>query len=747
MNKPRILIVEDDSLVAFDLQRIILGLGYEVTGMVALGREAIAIAAAQAPDAVLMDISLQGSLDGIETARLIKEQSDIPIIYVTAYADSKTLQRAKLADPFGYVLKPFDDEIIRVTLEMALYKHKIARELQVNQDRLRLIVEHLPIGAVYREDDTILLNKAVEEMTGYARSEINTPDQWFSALFGKNAATARDYYKADRQANFADPRTVPVTRKDGQIRLIEFNGYKSEQGEVWLLNDITERQQAEKQLRFQADLLDQVNDTIVVLDNAGRIVYWNRGAQQLYGWTAAEVMGQPLTAAYDHRWLNPGDKQAANTALATMGVWQGEIVHIKKDGTEIFVESSTSRLVNEQGEVVGLVAVNRDITERRRLEAQLLESLKMDTIGRLAGGIAHDFNNLLTVMIGYTDLALANLPADHQARPDIIHIQKSAVRAAKLTGQLLAFSRQQMIEPQLVSLNHLILNLKEILQRLIGEDIELVTKLTAETDLVKIDPHQFEQVLVNLAANARDAMPAGGKFILETTLVPLDRHEVLRFDGLSPGSYVVLAAGDTGTGISQEILTHLFEPFFTTKEVGKGTGLGLAMCHGIVKQTGGDIKVYSELNQGTTFKIYLPKVNAPSLPTLQTPDVTIRPGSETILLVEDEAVVRNIAFEALSRLGYTVLSAPTGTEALTIVEGRLDDIDLVVTDVVMPQMSGRQLAEKLQALRPALKVLYMSGHTETAMLNQGFSNTGVAFLAKPFTPNLLAYMVREVLDT
>jgi PAS domain S-box-containing protein len=493
--------------------------------------------------------------------------------------------------------------------------------------------------------------------------------------------------------------------------------------------------------------LDQVNDTIVVLDNAGRIVYWNRGAQQLYGWTAAEVMGQPLTAAYDHRWLNPGDKQAANTALATMGVWQGEIVHIKKDGTEIFVESSTSRLVNEQGEVVGLVAVNRDITERRRLEAQLLESLKMDTIGRLAGGIAHYFNNLLTVMIGYTDLALANLPADHQARPDIMHIQKSAVRAAKLTGQLLAFSRQQMIEPQLVSLTHLILNLKECLQRLSGEDIELVTKLTAETDLVKIDPHQFEQVLVNLAANARDAMPAGGKFILETTLVPLDRHEVLRFDGLSPGSYVVLAAGDTGTGISQEILTHLFEPFFTTKEVGKGTGLGLAMCHGIVKQTGGDIKVYSELNQGTTFKIYLPKVNAPSLPTLQTPDVTIRPGSETILLVEDEAVVRNIAFEALSRLGYTVLSAPTGTEALTIVEGRLDDIDLVVTDVVMPQMSGRQLAEKLQALRPALKVLYMSGHTETTMLNQGFSNTGVAFLAKPFTPNLLAYKVREVLDT
>ncbi|MBI1878262.1 MAG: response regulator [Chloroflexi bacterium] len=628
MNKPRILIVEDDTIVAFDLKRISLGLGYEVIATVALGREAITIAATQAPDAVLMDIALQGSLDGIETARLIKAQLDVPIIYVTAYSDSKTLQRAKQVNPFGYILKPFDDEIIRVTLEMAFYKHKVVREL-----------------------------------------------------------------------------------------------------------------------KFQADLLAQVNDAIVVLDNTRCIAYWNRGAERLYQRTAAEVMRRPLADAYGHRWLDPADEQAANAALHATGVWQGEIVDVRKDGAEIYVETVTSQLINEQGEVIGQVAVNRDITERKRLEAQLLESHKMETIGRLAGGIAHDFNNLLTVMIGYTDLALTTLPADHGVRQDIMQIQKSAVRAAKLTGQLLAFARRQMIEPQVVNLNHLILNLKELLQRLIGEDIELVTTLTDESGLVKIDPYQFEQVLVNLAANARDAMPTGGQFILETAHVILDQREARHFNGLLSGNYVLLTASDTGIGISQDVLPLLFEPFFTTKEVGKGTGLGLAMCHGIIKQIGGDIKAESKLGQGTTFKIYLPKVDVPSLPILQTPELTVRPGSETILLVEDEALVRGIALKALSRFGYTVLSAQTGSEALALVHDRLSEIDLVVTDVVMPQMSGQQLVAKLRALQPDLKVLYMSGYTESAMLNHEISHTGAAFLSKPFTPDLLAYKVREVLDT
>lgn len=642
MNKPGILIVEDDSIVAFDLQRIVLGLGYEVIGLVTLGREAVAIAAAQTPAAVLMDIALGGSLDGIQTAQLIKKQADVPIIFVTAYSDPKTLQRAKLVDPFGYVLKPFDDEIIRVTLEMALYKHQISQELKESQQRLRLMVEHF---------------------------------------------------------------------------------------------------------KFQANLLAQVNDAIIVLDNDNHIAYWNKGAERLYHWTATEVLGLRLSDAYDYRWLNPADEQAAYAALAASGVWRGEIVHLKKDGSEIYVETSTSRLVNEQGEMVGLLAVNRDITERKQLEAQLLASQKMESIGRLAGGVAHDFNNLLTVMIGHIDLSLATLPSDHPARQDILQIQKSARRAAKLTVQLLAFARRQMIESQVVNLSQLILNLKDILQRLIGEDIELVTAFTASPGLVKLDPNQFEQVLVNLAANARDAMPTGGKFILDVTHITLDQPAVRHFDGLPPGQYLVLTASDTGTGMPPEVLPHLFEPFFTTKEVGKGTGLGLAMCHGIIKQIGGDIKVYSELGRGTTFKIYLPQLDLPAPTSLQTPELATHSGSETILLVEDEAMIRSMAHKALSRLGYTVLAAETGHEALNLAHERLDEIDLVVTDVVMPQMSGQQLAKKLQTIRPSLKVLYMSGYTENTIGQHGLADTGTAFLSKPFTPDMLAHKVREILDT
>ena len=422
---------------------------------------------------------------------------------------------------------------------------------------------------------------------------------------------------------------------------------------------------------------------------------------------------------------------------------------MQRDGTHKSFLWNATRLTDRAGESPQLLVIGQDISELRRLEHQLLLAQRMEGIGRLAGGIAHDFNNLLTAILGHAEMAQDDVAPTDPARGNIAEITRAAQRAADLTRQLLAFARRQIIEPRIVDLNGLVLNVDRMLRRLMGEDIELVTVQDPDLWRVRIDPGQFEQVLVNLAVNARDAMPGGGTLVIETRNVHLDDEFARQHTTVQPGPHVLLAVSDTGVGMDPEVLAHIFEPFFTTKEVGKGTGLGLATCYGIVKQNRGSIWVDSERAIGTTFRIYLPRAEAvlPASEPAEPRAVEQPRGSETVMLVEDEVLVRNLAADALRRHGYQVLSASTGLEALDLAGQILHPIDVLVTDVVMPQMGGEQLAVRMLSERPTLKVLFISGYTDVAVLQHGTLVTATALLQKPFTPGQLVHRVRELLDT
>jgi len=510
----------------------------------------------------------------------------------------------------------------------------------------------------------------------------------------------------------------------------------------------TRHERAERALREANEHLAAVIQSsplaIYTLDPTSTVLTWNRAAEALYGWQAAEVIGRPLPTigqdVEDHGRLR--DRVLRGEALR--GV---EVTRRRKDGTLVNISLSVAPLHDAAGQVTGMLSLAADITEMRQLEVQYRQAQKMEAVGRLAGGIAHDFNNLLTAIIGTTALVLEDRGLESRVRVDIQEIEKAAKRAAGLTRQLLIFSRQQVLEPRALDLNALVGDLEKMLQRLIGEDIELRTKPAAALGAVRADPGQLEQAIVNLVVNARDAMPQGGRLTIETADVELDRSYVTRHVPTQPGPYVLLAISDTGVGMDGATKARLFEPFFTTKDPGRGTGLGLATVYGIVKQSGGYIWAYSELGHGTTFKIYLPRVPQTAEPPETTPSPpTPAHGSETLLVVEDQEEVRNLTQRVLEARGYTVLAAGDGAEALEILAQHPNQIHLMITDVVMPGMNGRELAQHACARWGDLKVLYVSGYTGEAVLQHRLLEPGVAFLQKPFTPDVLARKTREVLD-
>src|SRR5213079_1806540 len=419
----------------------------------------------------------------------------------------------------------------------------------------------------------------------------------------------------------------------------------------------------------------------------------------------------------------------------------------RRDGRLLTVQLSVRAVRNAAGRVEYYETFVRDVTDQRRLQQQVLQSQKLEAVGRLAGGVAHDFNNLLTVITSYSDLVLEGLAPGDAKRDDLEQVRKAADGAAALTRQLLAFSRQQVVEPRVVSLNTVVEGLQKILRRVIGEDIELAITLSPDLESVRADVGQLEQVLMNLVVNARDAMPTGGRLTVETANVEHDPEYARDREAAAVRRFAMLAVTDTGCGMDEATKARIFEPFFTTKETGKGTGLGLATVYGVVKQSGGDIWVYSEPGQGTSFKVYLPRVTEAPEPTRPGPAAAapLR-GSETVLLVEDDEMVRTLTRRMLEARGYTVLSASRGEDALGVVERHDGPIDLLVTDVVMPGMSGRAVAQRLLELRPGLKVLYLSGYTDDAIVRHGMLEPGIAFLQKPFSADALARKVREVLD-
>jgi signal transduction histidine kinase/CheY-like chemotaxis protein len=500
-------------------------------------------------------------------------------------------------------------------------------------------------------------------------------------------------------------------------------------------------------------IVNSLASGIITLDLEGRVVTLNGAAEALLRCTLPEVRGRPCAEAL------PVAGELVALLLSTLATRSGTAGTVALDGAgsgpgtagrpvpPVPVEVTTATLKGGEGQDLGVVAVLRDLSAVRQLEDQLRHAQKMEAVGRLAGGVAHDFNNLLTVITGRTQLLLLRLPPGNPLRRDAELVEETARRASVLTRQLLAFSRRQILQPRVVSLNEIVKGLESMLGRLIGEDIMLTTRLGPAAGSILADPGQIEQVIANLAVNARDAMPLGGQLTIETAAVELDASFASQHVGVEPGPYVRLVVRDTGIGMDEGTKAHLFEPFFTTKEPGKGTGLGLATVYGIVTQSGGHIRAESELGRGATFVIDLPRV-ASRAGARPASAVTVRApeGSETVLLVEDEPHVRDLARDILHRQGYTVLEAENGDEALRIGRQHPGPIHLLVTDVVMPRMGGRELAEHLTAGRDETRVLYVSGYTDDVLVHRDVLSTATAFLEKPFTPTSLASKVREVLD-
>jgi len=542
---------------------------------------------------------------------------------------------------------------------------------------------------------------------------------------------------------------------------LEFSKEEIEQKVAERTADLTrenlERRQAEERLRKSQGQLAQAQHIAHLgsweWDLVENMVRWSEETQRLYGRPTEDANYTP-DAAMAH--VHPEDRTRLRKVLAEAIISRQPFtcvyrVLLEDDDVRV-MQTRGEAMVNDRGEAIKLYGVVQDITEATRAqealsrsEAQLRQSQKMEAVGRLAGGVAHDFNNLLTVIGGYCEISLQSLTGQHPLQRNIVEIQKASERASSLTGQLLAFSRKQVLQPRVFQVNDVVQSMEKMLQRLIGEDVELSISYGAGLGHVEADPGQIEQVVMNLAVNARDAMPRGGKLTISTANVTVDQKTSFRKRTLEVGDYVMLAVSDNGVGMTEEVKSHLFEPFFTTKGLGKGTGLGLATCYGIISQSGGDIRVYSEPNEGTVFKIYLPRTDREPMSAANMEPQVLPGGSESILVVEDDAAVRRLAVTILRGRGYQIQECNNAFEALELLRKDVH-FDLVLSDVIMPRMSGKELSDRIKQQFPRTKVLLMSGYTDDALAHHNVLDEGLFFLEKPFSPSRLARKVREVID-
>src|SRR6185312_3336358 len=546
---------------------------------------------------------------------------------------------------------------------------------------------------------------------------------------------------------------ITALHRDGREFPVELTVTPIRLGDHWLfgafVRDLTEAKHAEQALRRSEasyrGLVEHAAYGIYRATADGKFLMVNPALFTMLGFPSADDL-LTMDASRDV-YVDPSARTRILARCEQFGSAIEEVAWSRRDGSVITVRLNGRPVRAPDGTIECFEFIVDDVTEQRALEERLRQTQKMEAVGRLAGGIAHDFNNLLTAILGSVDFLRRALGPEHPEHAETEEIQKAAVRAADLTRQLLAFSRQQVLAPKVLDVDALVTNLEKMLRRLIGEDVELRFVAKASRAAVLADPGQLEQVIVNLVVNARDAMPRGGKLTIETAIVDLDAGYAWEHGTVEPGRYVMLAVTDTGVGIDRAAQARLFEPFFTTKEFGKGTGLGLATVYGIVKQSGGYIWVYSEPGQGATFKVYLPRVEPAGEPAAAPqPPARAPGGTETILLAEDEAAVRTLARRILEKHGYKLLLAATGRDGVQVAEQHAAPIDLLVTDVVMPEMGGRELAQRLTARQPGLKVLFLSGYTDDAIVHHGVLDAGVALLQKPFKPDDLVRKIRAVLD-
>ena len=598
-------------------------------------------------------------------------------------------------------------------------------------------------------------NDALLQMLGYTREELQSGRlRWIDI-------TPPEFLHLDELAlaeiarvGHCRPFEKEYIRKDGtRVPIIIAGASFTEEPRrgVSFIVDITERKQAERELaareaRFRT-LIAYNSDMLMMLDRHNVVSFASDGWARTLGWAPEELVGLPALSHLIHPEDLPTAAEELGRCLASAGEPQRSELRMRhKDGSYRLVECVARNLLADPA-IEAVVANVRDITDSRALQLQLAQAQKMEAIGRLAGGIAHDFNNMLSGILGFAGIVASELRSGDPLAADVAEIITAAERASSLTRQLLAFSRKQILTPRLLDLGVQLQTLEKMLRRLIGEDIEMEIAVTPKLGLVKVDPAQIEQIVLNLVINARDAVASGGKITLETANVELDAEYARQHIDVVAGAFIMLAVTDNGAGMERHVRERVFEPFFTTKGVGQGTGLGLATVFGIVKQSGGHIWLYSEPGRGTTFKIYFPRCfDAPEDEDMMAPREAPERGTETILLVEDEPGVRAFAKRALQRAGYVVLEAENGGEALLIVEQHAGVIDLLLTDVVMPRMSGKALAQRLTALRPGLRVLFMSGYTENAIVHQGVLDEGTDFISKPIALEVLLARVRAALE-
>jgi PAS domain S-box-containing protein len=711
-------------------------------------------------NAILLDLNLPDS-EGMSTfLRARAEAAHAPIVVLTGLADEEVAARAVREGAQDYLVKAeVDGPLLYRSIRYAVERHTSDETIRRSEALYRSLVEGSIQGVMIHVDGVIrLANQALATMLGLERAEdlIDRPVWEFVAPQDRDMAQA--YAKARREGRPAPNNfELHLLKRDGSVILLECmaSTISWEGGPATLATvvDMTERKRAEQGLRASEERFRQIAENIkeaflIVELDGYRPLYLSRMWEEIWGRPLDEAYRNPLA------WVQAVHRDDAGVVAETrQAIEKGEAISrnfrvVRPDGSIRWVRARAFPVYNTHRELYRVVGLVEDITDVRRTEEQLLQAQKMEAVGRLAGGVAHDFNNLLTAILGYSELVLQDLGPDHPSSLDVKEIRAAGQSAENLTRQLLAFSRRQILQPQTLDLNEVLTRVDGLLQRIIGEDIELTMKLTAPLGRVSADPGQIEQVVLNLAVNARDAMPNGGRLTIETANVVLDEEYVSHHQGAATGPHVMVAVTDTGTGMDADTQQRLFEPFFTTKEPGRGTGLGLATVYGIVTQSRGSIWVYSELGHGSTFKIYLPvttdEVKAP--PAAEGSPTSLS-GTETVMVVEDQLEARSVICETLRRRGYTVIEAINGPDA--IVKGRQPEIgiDVMLTDVVMPGMGGRRVAEVIRATRPNLRVVYMSGYTDSAIVDHGILEPGVTFVQKPFATDTLLRKIREVLDT
>ncbi len=770
MHKATILIVEDDAILAMVLQKMICQLGYAVAGPFAFGEEAIAFLPGSQVDLILMDIELAGDMNGVTTAEILLRTADIPVVFLSGFSQSELLAQAKTISPYGYLVKPVSDQALAATLEMSLHRHKVDMELKESrnalaksEEKFRTVADHIYDWEYWRAADGsfVYISPSSERVTGYTPEEFYQDPGLLATIIHpddqkKFAQHIEDVVKGAAK-NDVQTLNLRIIHRGGKECYIEHicrevcNQDGILMGRRVTNRDITERKQAEEALRAYyrqtADIMASISDAFFSLDDNLVVTYFNAAAEKTLGKTADEVLGRPLFdvfpgargSVFERNYRQAAQEKLAmsfdvNFNVAPYENWYEVRVYPQEKGISVYFQVVTERKRLEE--------------EQKKLTAQLHQAQKMEAIGTLAGGIAHDFNNILGAILGYAEMVQEDSPAGSSIRKDIDQVVKASHRAKDLVKQILAFSRQD--ETALIPIQPAII-IKEAIKMLrstLPTTIEIRQDIDAEAGLVLADPTQIHQVMVNLCANAFHAMEEkGGILTISLKSRTLAAEDLTHEPHVSPGRFVQLSIGDTGPGIAPEIREKIFDPYFTTKEVGKGTGMGLAIIHGLVKSYKGFTTCHSGVGEGAVFQVFLPVIEDPAVLEVETVPLDLSQlGNERILFIDDEEILAEMGQIVLERLGYRVTVRRSSLEALNTFQNHPEQFDLIITDQTMPGMTGSDLARRILQIRPGMPIILCTGYSSLITEDKAKSLGIKGFAMKPLAKKDIAAIIRKVLD-